>query len=64
MKSLAEDGVGVILISSEMTESRRCAGRITGNLDAATTATETLVGAIFATGTDGAPSDPETADVH
>ncbi|WP_234853239.1 sugar ABC transporter ATP-binding protein [Paracoccus everestensis] len=57
MKALAEQGVGVILISSEMTELRRCAsriitmhgGQITGNFDAATTDTETLVGAIFAT---------------
>lgn len=59
MKSLAEEGVGIILISSEMTELRRCAsrivtmhgGRITGNFDAAKTDSETLVGAIFATGT-------------
>lgn len=72
MKSLAEDGVGIILISSEMTELRRCAsrivtmhgGRITGDFDAATTATETLVGAIFATGSDGAPPEPETAHVN
>ncbi|MFC3167031.1 sugar ABC transporter ATP-binding protein [Paracoccus fontiphilus] len=57
MKSLAEEGVGIILISSEMTELRRCAsrivtmhgGRITGDFDAAATDTETLVGAIFAT---------------
>lgn len=56
MKSLAEAGVGIILISSEMTELRRCAsriltmhgGRLTGDFDAATTDTETLVGAIFA----------------
>ncbi|ERP96664.1 hypothetical protein Q669_27800 [Labrenzia sp. C1B10] len=59
MKQLAEEGVGIILISSEMTELRRCAsriitmhgGRITGDFDAAATDTETLVGAIFATGT-------------
>ncbi|ALN74731.1 sugar ABC transporter ATP-binding protein [Aureimonas sp. AU20] len=58
MKSLAEEGVGIILISSEMTELRRCAsrivtmhsGRLTGSFDAATTDAETLVGAIFATG--------------
>ncbi len=57
MKALAEQGVGVILISSEMAELRRCAsriitmhgGQITGDFDAATTDTETLVGAIFAT---------------
>ncbi|WP_182086428.1 sugar ABC transporter ATP-binding protein [Aureimonas sp. ME7] len=58
MKTLAEEGVGIVLISSEMTELRRCAsriltlhsGRLTGDFDAATTETETLVGAIFATG--------------
>lgn len=74
MKTLAEDGVGIILISSEMTELRRCAsrivtmhgGRITGDFDAATTETETLVGAIFATaapaGQDG--TEAETSHVH
>lgn len=71
MKSLAEEGVGIILISSEMTELRRCAsriltmhgGRLTGDFDAATTDTETLVGAIFATGTTseaGGMNDAET----
>lgn len=75
MKQLAEDGVGIILISSEMTELRRCAsriltmhgGRITGDFDAASIDTETLVGAIFATGSgaDAAPrNDAETHHVH
>ncbi|MBO9455007.1 sugar ABC transporter ATP-binding protein [Paracoccus sp. R12_1] len=74
MKQLAEDGVGIILISSEMTELRRCAsriltmhgGRITGDFDAATTDTETLVGAIFATGTgsEQAREDAEASHVH
>lgn len=72
MKSLAEDDVGIILISSEMTELRRCAsrivtmhgGQITGDFDAATTATPTLVGAIFATGTDSPPNEPETAHAY
>lgn len=74
MKTLAEEGVGIILISSEMTELRRCAsriitmhgGRITGDFDAATTSTETLVGAIFATdsSSDQAPSDAEKPHVH
>ncbi len=57
MKELAADGVGVILVSSEITELRRCAtriitmhtGHITGEFDTATTETETLVGAIFGT---------------
>lgn len=55
MKQLAEDGVGIILISSEMEELRKCAnriitmysGRVTGDFDAETTSNETLVGAIF-----------------
>lgn len=75
MKRLAEEGVGIILISSEMTELRRCAsriiamhgGRITGSFDAATTETETLVGAIFASGTgaaDPAPMDAEACHVN
>ena len=77
MKTLAEEGVGIILISSEMTELRRCAsriitmhsGRLTGDFDAATTSSETLVGAIFATGTAAAdsaaatPPDAETSHV-
>ena len=58
MKRLAEEGVGIILISSEMTELRKCAtrivtmhaGRISGEFDAATTSNETLVGAIFGAG--------------
>ncbi|MBP0583070.1 sugar ABC transporter ATP-binding protein [Labrys sp. LIt4] len=57
MKRLAEDGVGVILISSEIAELRKCAsriitmhnGRLTGQFVTADTATETLVGAIFGT---------------
>src|SRR5690606_23555737 len=55
MKRLAEDGVGIILISSEMEELRKCAnriitmysGRVTGDFDAEATSNETLVGAIF-----------------
>ncbi|WFE76610.1 sugar ABC transporter ATP-binding protein [Roseinatronobacter sp. S2] len=57
MKGLAEQGIGIILVSSEMDELRKCAnriiamhsGRITGEFNTATTDTETLVGAIFAT---------------
>lgn len=75
MKRLAEEGVGIILISSEMTELRRCAsriitmhgGRITGDFDAATTQTETLVGAIFATDpvpATGTPNQAEASHVH
>lgn len=75
MKTLAQEGVGIILISSEMTELRRCAsrivtmhgGRITGDFDAAVTDTETLVGAIFATGArpdDGPDQDQEMSNVH
>ncbi|MDO5642535.1 MAG: sugar ABC transporter ATP-binding protein, partial [Paracoccus sp. (in: a-proteobacteria)] len=71
MKTLAEEGVGIILISSEMTELRRCASRIitmhggtiTGDFDAETTLAEVLVGAIFASGTDGTPG-PETETLH
>ncbi|QRM57690.1 sugar ABC transporter ATP-binding protein [Sinorhizobium sp. BG8] len=55
MKTLAENGVGIILVSSEMDELRKCAnriitmytGRITGSFETATTSNETLVGAIF-----------------
>lgn len=55
MKSLAEGGVGIILVSSEMDELRKCAtrivtmhaGKVTGTFDTSTTSTETLVGAIF-----------------
>ncbi|SDI70833.1 sugar ABC transporter ATP-binding protein [Aliiruegeria lutimaris] len=55
MKSLAERGVGILLVSSEMEELRKCAnrivamysGRITGSFDTATTSNETLVGAMF-----------------
>lgn len=62
MKKLAEEGVGIILVSSEMDELRKCAsriitmhtGKITGDFDAETTANETLVGAIFGTETKNA----------
>ncbi len=64
MKRLAEEGVGIILVSSEMEELRRCAnriiamysGRVTGTFDTATTSNETLVGALFGseTNTDAA----------
>ena len=55
MKSLAEEGVGIILVSSEMDELRKCAtrivtmhsGKVTGTFDTATTTSEMLVGAIF-----------------
>ncbi|GBQ69511.1 ribose ABC transporter ATP-binding protein [Ameyamaea chiangmaiensis NBRC 103196] len=55
MQKLAEDGVGIILVSSEMTELQRCAsrivtlyeGRINGTFDQATTDINTLVGAII-----------------
>ncbi|MGV3550905.1 sugar ABC transporter ATP-binding protein [Rhizobium sp.] len=57
MKGLAEEGVGVILVSSEIDELKKCAsrivtmhhGRITGEFDTTTTSNETLVGAIFGT---------------
>lgn len=57
MRELSEDGVGVILVSSEINELRQCAsriitmhgGRITGEFGAADTRTETIVGAIFGT---------------
>ena len=55
MQQLAEEGVGIILVSSEMTELQRCAtriitmygGRTTGSFDQATTDVNTLVGAII-----------------
>ncbi|AQU88698.1 sugar ABC transporter ATP-binding protein [Komagataeibacter nataicola] len=55
MQQLAEEGVGIILVSSEMAELQRCAtriitmhaGRITGSFDQATTDINTLVGAII-----------------
>lgn len=55
MKTLAEEGVGIILVSSEMEESRKCstrivtmyAGQVTGIFDVINTNNETLVGAIF-----------------
>ncbi|MBV2144971.1 sugar ABC transporter ATP-binding protein [Falsochrobactrum sp. TDYN1] len=57
MKNLAEEGVGVILVSSELNELQKCAsriltmhnGQITGEFDTAATSNETLVGAIFGT---------------
>lgn len=57
MKGLAQEGVGVILVSSELDELKKCAsriitmhhGRITGEFDTADTNNETLVGAIFGT---------------
>ena len=57
MQNLAEEGVGVILVSSELNELKKCAsriitmhnGRITGEYDATETNNETLVGAIFGT---------------
>lgn len=57
MKNLAEEGVGVILVSSELTELQKCAsriitmhnGHITGEFITADTNNETLVGAIFGT---------------
>lgn len=64
MQQLAEEGVGIILVSSEMTELQRCAsriitmysGRITGSFDQATTDVNTLVGAII-----GAPETRHVA---
>ncbi|SNY91651.1 ribose transport system ATP-binding protein [Cohaesibacter sp. ES.047] len=58
MRNLAEDGVGVILVSSELNELKKCAnriiamhsGEITGEYDSTDTNNETLVGAIFGTG--------------
>ncbi|AOX19568.1 sugar ABC transporter ATP-binding protein [Kozakia baliensis] len=55
MQELAEQGVGIILVSSEMTELQRCAtrivtmydGHITGSFDQAETDVNTLVGAII-----------------
>ena len=57
MRELAQEGVGVILVSSEINELRQCAsrivtmhnGRITGEFGTAETSTETIVGAIFGT---------------
>lgn len=57
MKGLAEKGIGILLVSSEMDELRKCAsriitmhsGRVTGEFDTATTDQESLVGAIFGT---------------
>ena len=55
MQRLAEEGVGIILVSSEMTELRRCAtriitmyhGGISGDFETEQTDTNTLVGAII-----------------
>nr|WP_321463262.1 sugar ABC transporter ATP-binding protein [uncultured Cohaesibacter sp.] len=57
MCNLAEEGVGVILVSSELNELKKCANRIitmhsgaiTGEFDSTDTNNETLVGAIFGT---------------
>ena len=57
MRTLAEEGVGVILVSSELNELKKCAsrivtmhnGQITGEFDSTGTNNETLVGAIFGT---------------
>ena len=57
MKALAEEGVGLILVSSELDELRKCASRIvtmhsgaiTGSFDNAATSNEAIVGAIFGT---------------
>jgi ribose transport system ATP-binding protein len=57
MRELAQEGVGVILVSSEINELRQCAsriitmhnGQITGEFATADTSTETIVGAIFGT---------------
>ncbi len=55
IQRLAEEGIGVILVSSEMAELRRCAtrivtlyhGRLTGSFDTDRTDTDTLVAAII-----------------
>ncbi len=58
MKRLAEEGIGIILISSELAELKRCASRIVtmysgtvrGEFDTAATDTNQLVGAIIGSG--------------
>jgi len=58
MQKLAEDGIGVILVSSEMAELRRCAtriiaihdGRMAGTFNTAETDAHVLVGAIIGSG--------------
>ncbi|NLH80073.1 MAG: sugar ABC transporter ATP-binding protein, partial [Phyllobacteriaceae bacterium] len=58
MKKLAEEGVGIILVSSELAELKRCATRIltmhhgstSGEFDALTTDADRLVGAIIGSG--------------
>ena len=55
IKELAEKGIGVIVVSSEMLELRRCAtrviclhaGRIEGEFDSRTSSNEELVTAIL-----------------
>ncbi|MBK1662946.1 sugar ABC transporter ATP-binding protein [Rhodospirillum rubrum] len=63
MKRLAEDGVAIILVSSEMAELKRCAsriitmysGKLSGEFATATTDTHTLVGAIIGSAQSGQP---------
>ena len=58
LKRLAEEGIGVILVSSEMAELRRCAtrivtlyhGQLTGTFETAKTDNDTLVAAIIGAG--------------
>ena len=58
MQQLAEEGVGIILVSSDLTELRRCAtriatlyhGRLTGLFETAGTDAQTLVAAIIGAG--------------
>ena len=58
MKRLAEEGVGVILVSSEMAELRRCAtriitlyhGQLTGTFETESTDNDTLIAAIIGAG--------------
>jgi ribose transport system ATP-binding protein len=64
MKRLAEEGVGIILVSSEMDELRKCSnriitmysGKVTGCFDSSTTKNETLLGAMF-----GSEANPDAA---
>ncbi|WP_206062578.1 hypothetical protein [Kushneria phosphatilytica] len=61
MKELAESGVGIILVSSEMDEIQRCANRIitmyeghvSGEFHIDDASSEELVGAIHGHGGDG-----------
>lgn len=58
MKKLAEEGVGIILVSSELAELKRCATRIltmhhgvtSGEFEALTTDSDRLIGAIIGSG--------------